>query len=246
MGVEDDLVPAQPSDEELRIGARIAGLAQDPSDEARARIMAAVRSTPMPAAGSRRRVAMRRQWRVALAGFGATALLLGASAGALAASSDALPSSPAYGLRRFQENLRVAVADQHQQPRLRLQFAAEKLRQAKVEASHGDVSDAAKLLSDCQHDLEDAQAELHDINDPSEVQNLSTEKAQLQADAANQQGQVETIANGGTTVVPSSPPSQTPGDEQNPAPVEPAPEGPLPPAAPSAPPENSPPSPEAP
>ena len=48
MGVEGDLVPAQPSDEELRIGARIAGLAQNPSDEARARIMAAVRSTTMP------------------------------------------------------------------------------------------------------------------------------------------------------------------------------------------------------
>src|ERR1700682_4206857 len=180
MGVDDDLTPAQPTPDELRVGALITNLAQDPSDEARARIMAAVRSAPMPATAPRRRVAMGSRWRMALVGFGATGLLFSASAGALAASSDALPRSPAYGLRRFEENLRVAVADSHQQPRLHLQFASERLRQAKAQLRRGDVSDAARLLSDSKHDLEDAQTELQNIHDPSEVLDLASEKARLQ------------------------------------------------------------------
>ena len=66
------------------------------------------------------------------------------------------------------KDLRVAVADQREQPRLRLRFAAEKLSQAREQARRGDVRDAARLLSDAQHDLDQAQAELHDVNNPSD------------------------------------------------------------------------------
>jgi gas vesicle protein len=217
LGIEHEPMPSQPTLEELHLGARIANLAQDPSAEARARIMAAVRSTPLPATPPRRRIGMGHRWRTALVGFGASGLLFGATAGALAASSDALPSSPAYGLRRVEENLRVAVANQREQPRLRLQFAAEKLGQAKAQARRGDVSDAAKLLSDCKNDLEQARAELQEVSNPSEVQHLSAEQTRLQTDAVVEQHQVETIASGGTVVPPNSPPSPAPGDEANPA-----------------------------
>jgi hypothetical protein len=214
VGVDEDVDPGPPTPEDQALAARIAHLAQEPSVEARARIMAAVRSTPMPATAPRSRFASGRRWRVALVGLGTTALLLGASAGALAASSDALPSSPAYGLRRFEENLRVAVADQREQPRLRLEFAAEKLRQAKALTGRGDVNDASRLLVDCQHDLQDAQHELHDVHDPTEVLHLAGQEAQLQTDAANQLGQVDNIVNGGTTTPPQE--SSAPGDNGNP------------------------------
>jgi gas vesicle protein len=236
MGVENEPVPAQPTPEELRLRARIAIMAQDPGAEARARIMAAVRTAPMPGTAPSRRIAMGHRLRMALVGFGASGLLFGATAGALAASSGALPSSPAYGLRHIEENLRVAVADQREKPRLRLRFAAEKLSQAREQARRGDVSDAARLLSDAKLDLEQAQAELHDVNNPSEVQSLSAERTRLQTDAAVEQHQVETIANGGTVAPPNSPSSATPGDDSD----VPAPEVRVtPPTELPAPPDNS-------
>jgi hypothetical protein len=217
VGLEDEVGTAPPTPEDLALGARITHLAQDPSDDARARIMAAVRSAPMPATAARGRVAMGSRWRLGLVGLGATGLLLVASAGALAASSDALPSSPAYGLRRFQENLRVAVASQRQQPRLRLEFAEEKLNQAKALVVQGDVSDATRLLEDSQHDLQDANAELQDLHDPAEALGLANEEAKVQADVANQQGQVDTIVKGGT-ITPPVQENPTSGDSPNPAP----------------------------
>jgi hypothetical protein len=236
MGVEDDLTPAEPTPEELYLGERIANLAQHPSDEARARIMAAVRSTAMPATAPRRRSAVRRRWRLALAGFGAACLFLSISAGALAASSDALPNSPAYELRRFEENLRVAVADPREQARLRLQFAAERVRQAKAEIRRGNVSVATKLLSDSRHDLEEAQIELHDIHDQSKASDLAREHDRVQSDAASEQNQLETNDKGRDVVSPPGQPSPTPGDGSN----VPAPEGTtLPTANPNASPANN-------
>ena len=237
MGVENEPMSPEATPEDLRLGARIANIAQDPSAEAQARIMAAVRTAPMPGRAPRGRIAMGHRLRTALVGLGASGLLFGATAGALAASSDALPSSPAYGLRHIEENLRVAVADQREQPRLRLRFAAEKLSQAREQARRGDVSDAARLLSDAKHDLEQAQAELHDVNNPSDVQSLSAERTRLQTDAAVEQHQVETIANGGTVAPPNSPSSATPGDESSVA----APEGRVTPPTelPAPPPDNS-------
>jgi hypothetical protein len=215
VGVEDDQLPTDATPADLRLASRIAGLAQDPSDEARARIMAAVRSAPMPVAASGRRFAAGR-WRPVLAGLGATGVLLFASAGALAASSDALPNSPAYGLRRFEENLRVAVADPPGQLRLHLQFAADKVRQAKEQVTKGDAGVAAELLSDCRHDLHEARVELQAIHDPTESPELATEQDRVQSDASVEQTQVDAIVNGGEGASPSSEPSPTPSDESVP------------------------------
>jgi hypothetical protein len=240
MGVDDDLESTQPTPDDVRLGARIANLAEEPSAAARARIMAAVRGAPMPASAPRRRVALGRRWRLALVGFGTTGILVAASAGALAASSDALPNSPTYELRHVEENLRVAVASQREQPRLRLQFAAEKLRQAKAQIRNGDAGNAARLVSDSRHDLQDAEAELKDLHDPAESQAIVSAEALLQADAANQQDQVNTLVNGGTVV---EPPSPAPSDGSN----GPAPEvTPLPPTELAAPPDNGSGAPEAP
>jgi hypothetical protein len=214
VGVEDDLGQAEPNPDEMALGARIAELAQDPSDGARARIMAAVRNAPTPATATRRRIAGGSRWRPVLVGFGTAALLLFASVGALAASSDALPNSPAYKLRLFEENVRVAVADPREKPRLHLQFAAERVRQAKEQIRRGGARVAAELLSDCKHDLAEAEAELLATDDPAEERALEEEHDRVESDAVIQQAQVETIVDrggaGSPTLEPNIPSREVP------------------------------------
>jgi hypothetical protein len=237
----------EPTPDELALAPRIAMLAQDPSGAARARIMAAVRSAPMPATASPRRAAAGGRWRLALVGFGTAGLLVVASVGALAASSDALPNSPAYKLRLFEESLRVAVADPRQQSRLHLQFAAEKVRQAKEQIRLGDATVAAELLSDTRHDLSQAETELQATNDAAEELNLEVEHDSLQSETVIAQAEVNTIVNSGGAGSPapdsSPPPSDSSGVPAPPStavpPREPAP-APAPDTSPTPSPDSAP------
>jgi hypothetical protein len=228
----------EPTPDELALAPGIAMLAQDPSEAARARIMAAVRSAPMPATASPRRTAAGGRWRLALVGFGAAGLLVVASVGALAASSDALPNSPAYRLRLFEENLRVAVADPRQQSRLHLQFAAEKVRQAKEQIRLGDATVAAELLSDTRHDLSQAETELRASNDAAEELNLEVEHDSLQSETVIAQAEVNIIVNSGGAGSPA--PNPTPSDASG----VPAPESTVSPPPAPAPDTSPPPSPD--
>ncbi len=212
MGVDNDQTNSEPTDEELALGTRIAQLARDPSGEARARIMAAVRNAPALATPSRQPIFAGGRWRFVLVGLATAGLLLAASAGALAASSDALPRSPAYRLRLIEENLRVAVADPREQPRLQLQFAAERARQAQEQIRLGDAGVAAELLSDCRRELSDAQLEAQATHDPAEELDLQAEHDSLQSEAMVEQAQVDAIVNSGDDHSPAPEASPTPGD----------------------------------
>jgi hypothetical protein len=247
MGVDDRAPDAAEADEAL-LQARIANLGQEPSDAARARIMAAVRQAPMTPVNAPRRLGLRMRWRLALLGVGAAGLLATGGAGAMAASASALPRSPAYALRLLSEGLRVALADPHQQSRLHLQFAAAKVRQAREELGRGDVSGAATLLDDCSKDLEAARAEVNALPGSAEAADLAAEQVKVSADAEIERVKVEVIraaeavptpepkatpeASAAATAAPTAPPRETPEPSAAPSPA---------PTEPAGPPESTPP-----
>jgi hypothetical protein len=151
---EDTLSPA----EEL-LATELGGLVAGPPPEARARLMAAVRATPLERSTPKRPRLLRR---LAIAA-GALFVLLGAGAGSMAASAGALPGTPFYQLRLAGEHVRLTFAGGADKARLRIDFARDRVRQAAALGAHGDRGVQQQLLSDGEGYLHDARANLGDV-----------------------------------------------------------------------------------
>lgn len=145
---------------ERDLAMRLAQLADDPSPERRAAIMAAVRGAREPRLAPRTTMG---GWRPALAILAAAVILSASTVGVLAASADALPSSPTYSLRVFGERVRLTVADPTSRAQLRITFAHARIVQARMALGHGDRSDAQVLLRDSRQYIDQAQNELGDV-----------------------------------------------------------------------------------
>lgn len=180
---DPDLTP-----EEQVLAATLEGLADDPSSERRARIMAAVRDARVPRPA---RVPLRR----VLAGVAVALVLLAASsAGVIAASADALPSSPNYPLRGVGERIRLTFGDPATREQLRVSFARSRISQAQSLLPLGDRTDAKQLLVDSRQYLADARQDVGSLSpdEQGQVQNQidQAEEQQNQAEAQlNQSGE---------------------------------------------------------
>lgn len=178
----DDLSPA-----EQELAAELSKLASDPSPASRAAIMGAVRTVmPRPA----RTFMLPRAWRLSAAALVAVAMVLATTVFAFAASSTALPDSPAYGLRSAGEHVRLAILGTTDRELLRITFAREHFRQAQ-DVAHRNRSDAAQLLSDGRAYLDDARKELSSVpaGEQGEVQNQLNQAGAQQDQTENQIGQ---------------------------------------------------------
>jgi hypothetical protein len=171
------------SPQEQGLAAELAHLIGEPSPQRRARIMAAVRTAPAP-----RTEPILRPWRLVLAGVAAIGLLLASAVGAVAASADALPSSPNYSLRQLGEQVRLTFAEPKSREELRISFAESRISQAQSALRHGDRSNARGLLADSRTYLQQARQNLSNL--PSDEQG-EVENDLSRADASENQTQTE-------------------------------------------------------
>jgi hypothetical protein len=174
------------SGDERRLAAELGGLARDAGAERSARIMAAVRSARAP------RRAVFGPWRLALAGVGAVGILMASTGGAVAASSDALPSNPNYSLRMFGEQVRLALADPAGREQMRIAFANARIAQAQAILAH-DRSNAKGLLRDSREYLIQTRNDLGNVPPGSQGQ-IQTQLNQ--AEAAEHQAEAQLNQNG--------------------------------------------------
>src|SRR4030088_440253 len=156
---------------ERRLASALSQLASDPTAERQAAIMSAVRLET----GRRRGVIGR--WRPGLAGLAAAAVLAGTTVGVFAASSDALPSSPAYPLRLGAEQIRLTVAAPADREHLRISFAHARINQASARLSQGDRANAQDLLRDSQTYITEANNDLGGVStdEQGQIQNEITQ-----------------------------------------------------------------------
>ena len=172
---------------ERQLAAELSALGVNPSPQKSAAIMAAVRRSQDV------RPTVVRRWRLALVAFGAAALLALSSVGAVAASNDALPSSPTYSLRFAGEQVRLALASPAAREQLRIDFANARVNQARAILSQGGHSDAQSLLRDSRGYLAQARKDLGSLpaNEQGQIQNQlnQAETNEHQAEAQlNQDG----------------------------------------------------------
>jgi hypothetical protein len=185
VAVNDDLSPA-----EQDLARELSGLAVDPSPKARESIMRAV-SAARPAEPQAPRRQLR--WRVMTAALAAVLALVTGTVGVLAASSQALPGSPAYSLRGAGEQIRIAFASPVGQEELRIQFARDRFQQV-PEVVHQSRSDARRLIDDGSNYLAQTRQNLPSLSagQQGQVQNQLNQAGQDQQaaqDELNQQGQ---------------------------------------------------------
>ena len=170
------------SPDEQRLVAELASITEDPAPDRRALIVAAVRSAPSQ---PHRLV---RPWRLVIAAAAAIALLAASTIGAVAASADALPSSPNYSLRSFGEMVRLTLADPSTREQLRIAFAQSRISQARSVLRQGDRSNAKGLL----HDSRDYLAETkQDISSLSSGEQGAVQNQLNQAEAQQNQAEVQ-------------------------------------------------------
>lgn len=172
---------------EQRLAGELAALGVNPSPEKSAAIMAAVRRSQDV------RPTLVRRWRLALVAFGAAALLALSSVGAVAASNEALPSSPTYSLRFAGEQARLALASPAGREQLRIDFANARVNQARAILRQGARTDARSLLRDSRGYLAQAKKDLGSLpaNEQGQIQNQlnQAETNEHQAEAQlNQDG----------------------------------------------------------
>lgn len=174
-----------------QLARELAALGASPSAEKHAAIMAAVlrsQAAPPPAI---------RRWRPALVALGASALLVLSSVGGIAASNDAVPSSPTYSLRVAGEQVRLALASPAGREQLRIAFANARINQARAILSHGERADVRSLLRDSRGYLTDTKKDLGNLpaNEQGPIQNqlnqaeANEHQAELQLNQAGPQGQ---------------------------------------------------------
>lgn len=179
---DDELSP-----EEQDLARELSSLAADPGDARRDSIMQAVRAARQEAAPS----ATWRLRRRVLAVVSVTALLLIVSTvGALAASSQALPSSPTYGLRFAGEQCRLAIASPVGREELRIQFARDRFHQAQ-DVVRGNRSVAKRLIEDGRGYLDQTRRDLGALpsGEQGEVQNQLNQAGEDQKAAQGQLNQ---------------------------------------------------------
>lgn len=172
---------------ERQLAGELFALGVNPSAETSAAIMAAVRRSQNV------RPALVRRWRLALVAFGAAALLALSSVGAVAASNDALPSSPTYSLRFAGEQARLALSSPAGREQLRIDFANARVNQARAVLRQGARTDAQSLLRDSRGYLAQAKKDLGSVpaNEQGQIQNQlnQAETNEHQAEAQlNQNG----------------------------------------------------------
>jgi len=170
----DELSPS-----EQEIARDLSALGADPSPASRESIMRGVHAAAP-------RVRWHLSWRL-LTAVAAAALLLGASTiGAMAASSQALPHSPAYPLRFAGEGIRLAVANPADREHLRIDFARDRFHQAR-EVVRENRSDAKQLIVDGRDYLAQARRDLSSLS--------ADEQGQVESEI-NQAGDDERSAEG--------------------------------------------------
>jgi hypothetical protein len=159
---------------EQELAGELAALGVNPSPGTHAAIMAAVRrsQTARPSVIGR--------WRPALVGLSAAALLVLTSVGAVAASNDALPSSPTYSLRVGTEQVRIALSSPAGREQLRIDFANARTNQARAILRQGDRADAKGLLRDSRAYLDQAKKDLGSLS-PSEQGQIQNQLNQAEA-----------------------------------------------------------------
>jgi hypothetical protein len=174
------------SPDEQDLAAELSSLASVPSPAARAEIMDAVR-TATHRMGPRR---LPWAWRTAAAVPLAVTMVLATTAFAFAASSSALPDSPAYGIRSTGEHVRLAVLGPTDRELLRIAFARQHFRQAQ-DAVHSNRSDATQLLRDGRAYLDDTRNELSSVpaGEQGQVENELNQATQEESQTENQVGQ---------------------------------------------------------
>jgi hypothetical protein len=182
MEMTDELSPA-----EQDLAAELSNLASDPSTTARAEIMHAVVAAARPTDRVRR---LPWAWRTAVAVPLALIMVLATTVFAFAASSTALPDSPAYGIRSAGEHVRLTILGPTDRELLRIAFAREHFRQAQ-DVVHRNRSDASQLLSDGRAYLDDARNQLPSVpaGEQGQVENELDQAGQEQTQTENQVGQ---------------------------------------------------------
>jgi hypothetical protein len=128
-------------------------------------------------------------WRLALVGLGATALLALSSVGAVAASVDAVPSSPTYTLRNVGEQARLALASPLGRETLRIDFANARINQARAILKQGRLADARALLHDSGAYLAQAKKDLGSLP-PNEQGQIQNQLNQAEANEHQAEGQL--------------------------------------------------------
>jgi hypothetical protein len=184
--MSDELSPA-----EQELANRLSGLAADPSQAARETIMRAVRTAVREPAPAERRWVIR-PWRLAAAALAAALVMVVGTVGVLAASSQALPDSPAYALRTAGEQVRLVVASPVGREQLRIQFARDRFHQAEQVVSQNRWN-ARRLIDDGSGYLDQTRRDLPSLSvgEQGQVQNQLNQAGQDQKaaqDQLNQQG----------------------------------------------------------
>jgi hypothetical protein len=172
-----------PSEQET--AQELSALADDPSAASWDSIMRGVHAALPIAAPSAR---WHLSGRLVMAVAAAVLLLGGSTIGAMAASSQALPHSPAYPLRFAGEGIRLAVASPADREHLRIDFARDRFHQA------GDVvrenrSDAKQLIVDGRDYLAQARRDLSSLS-AGEQGRVESEINQAGDDERSAEGQL--------------------------------------------------------
>jgi len=182
--MSDELSPT-----EQELADQLSELAVNPSAVDRDKIMRAVRTAVRAPAPADR---WRRPWRLVAAATAVVLVVITGAVGVLAATSQALPDSPAYNLRYAGEQLRLVVASPVDGEQLRIQFARERFHQAQLVA-HENRSDAKRLIDDGSNYLDQTRRDLRSLSadEQGQVQNQLNQAGQDQKaaeDQLNQQG----------------------------------------------------------
>jgi hypothetical protein len=181
----DELSPS-----EQEIASDLTALAADLSPASRASIMHGVYAARRAAAP---RTRWHLSWRLLMAVAAAVLLLGTGTAGAMAASSQALPNSPTYPLRFAGEGIRLAVASPVEREHLRIDFARDRFRQAR-EVFRDNRSDAKKLIVDGREYLDQTRRDLSSLTADEQGQveseiNQAGDDQKAAEDQVNQQGE---------------------------------------------------------
>ena len=127
---------------EQKLASELGHLAADLDSSTRKAIMRAVMAATLTEAAPRR-LGWRGRFLAPVAG--ALVLLIAGTVGAFAASSNALPKTPAYQIRLAGEEIRLTLADPKGRQQLRIGFARDRFRQAQ-QIAHSDRADAQLLI----------------------------------------------------------------------------------------------------
>jgi hypothetical protein len=171
---------------EQEIADRLWKLAADPRQESRDSILQAVRAATRAMVPHQHHV----RRRFVLGALLAATLLLASSVGAVAASSHALPDSPAYPLRFTGEQVRLAVASPVGREELRIQFARDRFHQAQ-EVSSESRTNAQRLIHDGSDYLHQARQDVSALSsgEQGRVENQLNQAGADQSAAENQLNQ---------------------------------------------------------